>query len=139
MRKLLFLFIVLLAGCSRGPVTIDHEPSHHLVLANDYVRVYRVEVAPHASTKLHVHERDYVWVSIGAADVTNAVQGKAPVKVQMGDGDARFTPGNFAHVATNDSAQPFRNYTIALLRQGNVQLKPGEDEHSMTFLNSGTV
>lgn len=151
MRKLpLLITAVLLTGCghvgiaffshsANAPVDIDHEEHHHLVLSNDYVRVYRVEVAPHESTKLHFHAKDYVWVSIGPADVTNAVQGKAPVKLTLADGDAHFTPGNFAHVATNDSSQPFRNYTIALQRNGSVQLRPGEDEHNVVLLNNGTV
>jgi quercetin dioxygenase-like cupin family protein len=133
------LFFLCFAGCSRGPVSIDHEPSHHLVLANDYIRVYRVEAGPHKSTRLHRHDHDYIWVSIGPADVTNAVQGGTTTKAQLSDGDVRFVPGNFAHVVTNDSDQPFRNYTIALLRPGSVQLQPGEDEHSVNLLNSGAV
>ena len=140
MHRSVLLLVLALAGCSfHHAVDIDHEQHHHLVLANDYVRVYRVEVAPHESTKLHFHQKDYVWVSIGPADVTNTVQGKAPVKVTMADGDAHFTPGNFAHVATNDSSQPFRNYTIALQRNGAVQLQPGQDEHNVVLLNNGTV
>lgn len=133
------LGLLCLAGCSRGPLTIDHEPSHHLVLANDYLRVYRVEAGPHRSTKLHQHEHDYIWVSIGPADITNAVQGGTTTEAHLEDGDVHFVPGNFSHVVTNNSDQPFRNYTIALLRPGSVQLPPNEDEHSVNFLNSGTV
>jgi len=133
------LWFLCLAACSRGPVTIDQEPSHHLVLANDYVRVYRVEAGSHKTTKLHLHDHDYIWVSIGPADITNAVQGGTTTKAQLEDGDVRFVPGNFSHVVTNDSDQPFRNFTIALLRPGSVQLQPNEDEHSVNLMNSATV
>ncbi len=126
-------------GCNRGAVTIDHEPSHRLVFANDYLRVYRVEAGPHQSTRLHLHDHDYIWVSIGPADITNAVQGKPPVKTRLEDGDVHFVPGSFSHVVTNNADQPFRNYTIALLKNGAVQLPPGEDAHSVTLLHSGSV
>lgn len=127
------------SSCSRGPVTIDHEPSHHLVLANDYVRVYRVEAGAHQSTKLHRHDHDYFWVSIGPADITNAVEGKPPVKAHLDDGDVHFVPGNFSHVVTNNADQTFRNYTIAILKPGSVQLQPGEEEKSVNLLHSGSV
>ena len=133
------LGLVCLTACSRGPLTIDHEPSHHLVLANDYVRVYRVEAGPHSSTKLHQHDHDYIWVSIGPADITNTVEGGTTTKAHLEDGEVHFVPGNFSHVVANKSDQPFRNYTIALLRPGSVQLQPNEDEHSVNFLQSGTV
>ena len=55
------------------------------------------------------------------------------------DGEVRFSPGPFAHVATNDSDRPFRNYTVELLKHGDVQLKPGEDERGVTLLEGGTV
>jgi hypothetical protein len=141
MRNIAAFAVLLLASCYsyKTPLSIDHEPSHHLVFANDYVRVYRVQAGPHQSTKLHVHNQDYVWVSIGPADITNAVQGKPAVKMHLDDGDARFVPGHFAHIVTNDANQPFLNYTIALLRPGSVQLQPGEDAHAVNLLHSGTV
>lgn len=101
--------------------------------------MYRVGAGPHQSTKLHLHDHDYIWVSVGPADITNAVQGKASAKTHIEDGEVHFVAGNFAHVVTNDSGQPFRNYTVALLRHGNAQLQPGEDAHSVNLLHSGTV
>jgi hypothetical protein len=120
-------------------VPLDREPSHHLVLSNAYVRVFRVEVPPHTTTLPHRHDRDYIWVSIGASDFTNAVEGKQPAKVHSEDSEVHFSPGPFAHVATNDSDRPFRNYTIELLKHGEVQLKPGEDEHAVNLLEGGTI
>ena len=34
-------------------VEITAEPAHHLALENEWVRVFQVEVAPHAATLLH--------------------------------------------------------------------------------------
>ena len=68
------------------------------------VRWRLMEVAPHATTLVHWHRRDYMWVAIGAAEVTNIVTGKPPVKLKLQDGETRFTAGNFSHKATNDAA-----------------------------------
>ena len=113
---LFFLLIPLLAAQTSPEVEITSEPSHHLVLENESVRVFKVEVAPHAATLLHRHRHDYIFVTLGDAHISNEVEGKAPVEVKLTDGDVRFTDGNFAHVTRNLSDQPFRNVTIELLQ-----------------------
>jgi len=40
-------------------VEITSEPSHHQIFQNDYVRVFKVEIAPHAATLRHRHHYDY--------------------------------------------------------------------------------
>jgi len=112
----LLLLIPLLAAQTAPEVEITSEPSHHLALENEYVRVFKVEVAPHASTLMHRHRHDYFFVTLGAADISNEVEGKAPVELKLADGDVRFVEGNFAHVARNLSDRPFRNVTIELLQ-----------------------
>ena len=112
---LLFLLIPFL-GAQTAEVETTAEPSHHLALENEHVRVFKVEVPPHTATLLHRHRHDYVFVTIGDADISNDVEGKPPVEIKFADGDARFTEGNFAHVARNLSNQPFRNVTIELLQ-----------------------
>lgn len=99
-------------------VPVENEPHHHLVFENEYVRVFKVEVAPHEATLVHRHERDYVVVTIGDAEVTNAVVGKEPKKWSFKDGDVTFLEAtaekSFAHKAVNESKRPFRNYTIEI-------------------------
>ena len=103
-------------------VPMTSEPRHHLVLENEYVKVYQVEVAPRDSTLLHQHDHDYVYVAIGAAQVTSAVPGKPETHLKLADGDVHFSRGGFSHVATNDGDTPFRNVTIELLRpQGELR------------------
>jgi hypothetical protein len=95
-------------------VPIDKEPSHHLVFENEYVRVFRVEVAPHSETKYHQHDRDYVWVSVGDSDVESVRVGASAVALLPKDGEAQFTKGGFAHKAVNKGDKPFRNVTVEL-------------------------
>jgi quercetin dioxygenase-like cupin family protein len=85
------------------------------------VRVFKVEVPPHAATLLHRHRHDYIFVTLGDADISNEVTGKPPVELKFADGDARFTEGNFAHVARNLSDQPFRNVTVELLQDDKLR------------------
>ena len=105
-----------------GSVPISEEHHHHLVLNNPFIRAYEVEVPPHESTLLHRHDQDYVYVVFGDADITNAVEGKPPVKTHLVDTTVNFAKGPFAHVARNDGDTTFRNITIQLLQpQGELK------------------
>src|SRR5712692_958306 len=139
-----FLAAITLAAQSTAEVEVTAEPSHHLALENEYVRVFKVEVAPHAATLMHRHRHDYVFVTLGASAVSNEVEGKPPVALKLQDGETRFTPGNFAHIARNLADTPFRNVTIELLRGEEDdkarQLPPPkwDEERGMHVLEGGT-
>jgi quercetin dioxygenase-like cupin family protein len=94
------------------PITEEHH--HHLVLDNEYVRVFHVEVAPHAETRYHQHDMDYVFVTLGDSQVESVRVGEKPVKLDLKDGDTRLTKGGFAHKAVNLSDKPFVNVTVEL-------------------------
>src|SRR3954471_4002868 len=95
-------------------VPITEEQHHHLVLDNEYVRVFHVEVAPHSETLYHQHDMDYVFVTLGDSVVESVRVGENPVKLELKDGDTRFTKGGFAHKAVNLSDKPFVNVTVEL-------------------------
>ncbi len=97
-------------------VPIPKEPHHHLVFENSYVRVFRVSVPAHEATLPHQHDVPYLYVSLGPADVINAVEGKPEVRLVMADGQLGYSPGHFAHIARNQSDAPFNNVTIELLK-----------------------
>jgi hypothetical protein len=119
--SLLFLFAFSLSAQAPVAVPIANEPHHHLVLENSYVRVFRVSIPAHDATLLHQHNVPYLYVSLGPADVINAVQGKPEARIVMADGQLGFSPGHFAHVARTDAGTTFDNLTIELLHpQGDV-------------------
>ncbi len=99
-----------------APVEITAEPFHHLVLKNKKVRVFSVEVPPQASTLMHRHKNDYVFVTLGDSDVGNERQGEKAAELRLSDGDVHFTKGDFAHIARNLRDVPFRNVTIEVLK-----------------------
>lgn len=109
------LFVAAMASAQKV-VPITSEPSHHLAINNEYVRVFKVEVAPHAETLYHQHDHDYIYVTLGDADINNVLLQQQPVRMALKDGDVRLSKAPFAHKATNNSDQPFRNVTVELLK-----------------------
>lgn len=121
-------------------VEITAEPSHHLAFQNSYVRVFQVEAAPHSATLLHRHRHDYIFVTLGAAEVSNEVQGKSPVTLKLQEGETRFTQGNFAHIVRNLAETPFRNVTIELLHdeQADSAQHKWDEDRGLHVLHGGT-
>ena len=99
-----------------GPVPISEEPHHRLVLQNDFTHVYNVMVPALDATLLHQHDLPYLYVTLGAADIINAIVGKPELHQTLQDGETHYSPGHFAHVARTDSGLPFHNITIELVR-----------------------
>jgi quercetin dioxygenase-like cupin family protein len=104
----------------QSPVPVANEPKHHLKFENQYVRVFDVVVPPGETTLFHTHSNDYVFVSIGDANLKGEVQGAAPADLILKDGEVRFTKATLTHRVTNQSGSPFRNITIEILKS------PGE-------------
>jgi hypothetical protein len=119
MKPLLCSLLLLLAFSlnAQAPeaVPLPKEPHHHLVLENDYVRVFRVSLPAHDATLLHQHDVPYVYISLGPADVVNAIQGRPEARIVMADGQVGYSLGHFAHIARTDAGSTFDNVTIELL------------------------
>src|SRR5712664_1838874 len=98
-----------------GPVPIGEEPHHRLLLQNDFAHVYIVMVPPLDATLLHQHDLPYLYVTLGAADIINAIVGKPELHQVLQNGETHYSPGHFAHIARTDSAMPFQNVTIELV------------------------
>jgi quercetin dioxygenase-like cupin family protein len=154
-RQIGFLFIALIVvaliwflyahRAKPTPVEITAEPGHHLALENEYVRVFKVEVGPSASTLLHHHSHDYIYVTLGISQVENDVAGKSAIKLTLQDGETHFVPGGFAHVAKNLSDRPFRDVIIELMQDEKARQSPlpkwgekGDEERGLQVLNGGT-
>ena len=138
---LLIISSTVLLSAPVPEVEITEEPHHHLVLQNPFVRAFKVEVAPHAATLMHRHRHDYVFVTLGASEVENDVQGKPPLTLKLKDGDTYFLSGGFAHIAKNLSDRPFRNVTIEFMQDEKAHKSPPrkwDEERGMHILEGGT-
>jgi quercetin dioxygenase-like cupin family protein len=137
----IFLLLALAVSAQTAEVELTAEPSHHLAFENQYVRVFQLDLAPHAATLMHRHRHDYIFVTLGDAEISNEVAGKPPVTLKLHDGEVRATDGNFAHIARNLAATPFRNVTIELLQDEKAHTTPPpswDDDRSLQVLHGGT-
>jgi oxalate decarboxylase/phosphoglucose isomerase-like protein (cupin superfamily) len=135
------LIATLLAAQATAPeVEITAEPHHHLTLDNKSVRVFNLEVPSHADTLMHWHRHDYIYVTLGDAEFVNAVKGKPPVTVKFRDGETGFSPATFAHIARNQTDQPFRNVTVEILEDKTLRNSTAhwDEDRSLDILQGGT-
>lgn len=115
------------AAQAPSTVPITAEPSHHLALTNDYVRVFDVTAAPHATTLIHRHDHDYLFVALGHSDITSTRTNAAPSRLVLEDGAVEYAPGGFAHSVTDNADRPFHNITIELLQPSTHVVKCAQD------------
>jgi len=117
MLMLAFGFSAMLAQAENNkPVPVAEEPSHHEVLANDFVRVYHVKIAPHASTLVHIHDRDYIGVQLTSGDLTNTPLGGEAKSSHVEPGAAQLIKGPLTHAVANVGDAPYENITVTLLK-----------------------
>src|SRR5438874_12101749 len=140
--RLLFLLFFIACGAFAQEITekvvpITQEPSHHLVLENSYVRVFNVEVAPHFATRIHRHDYDYVFVTLGDSDVSNEKLHADPIELKLKDGETHFAPGGFAHKAVNLADTPFHNITIEFVEPGITTRAAGAKDTSVAASQFG--
>lgn len=108
-------FLGLFPSPVQSPVPVANEPRHVLKFENDYVRVFDVFVPAGDATLFHTHSNDYVFVTIGDADLIAEVMGGTPVDLILKNGEVRFTKGPITHRVTNPYIFRFRNITIEIL------------------------
>ena len=138
-RAILLLFLTTLLS-TQADVEITAEPHHHQIFANPQVRVFNVEIPAHSDTLLHRHSHDYIYVTLGDSEVINAVQGKAPVTVKFRDGQTDLLQAPYAHVAHNQSDEPYRNVTVELLQDESLRHSTHlwDESRGLDILHGGT-
>jgi quercetin dioxygenase-like cupin family protein len=117
------------------------EPHHHLALENAYVRVFKVEIPAGESTTPHWHRHDFLLVSLGAAQISNQVEGKAAATIAIEDGQTVFVAGPIAHAVRDLGSTPFRNVTVEFLQDQKARSSPPpawDEERGLNVLEGGT-
>jgi hypothetical protein len=112
----LFSGFVVSPGQTPEIIPLSAEPHHHLALHNEYVNVYRVEVAPHDSVILHRHDADAISVMLDDAEVIVRAPGKQDVQQKLARGQVRLQASGYVHSTTIESEHAYRNITVELLR-----------------------
>ncbi len=108
----------LALNCASTWDSPETEPHHHLVLANDRVRVFDVRVAPHDGTPLYAHDHDHLTVTIGPArmsDIPYHDYVHTMVRELRG-GEVEFTENTAVHSEDNIGSAPFHEVVIDFVR-----------------------
>ncbi|HMG34793.1 MAG TPA: hypothetical protein VKM94_12725 [Blastocatellia bacterium] len=109
------LFALSVMAAPQDSVIIDKEPYHHLKFENKYVRLFDVSVPSGAATLFHTHPEDYLFVSIGDANLKAQVLGGQPFDLILKNGETRYSKGPLTHRVQNPEKSVFRNVTIEVL------------------------
>ena len=110
-------FYLPLACSAQEPsvLQLKSEPHHRLVLHNEYVNVYSVEVPPHDSVKLHKHEADAIGIVLSDSEITVHVPEKADSHQHVTKGQLRLQAAGYVHSTSINGDAPYRNVTVELL------------------------
>ena len=96
-------------------VPIEQEPRHRLVIANDFIRAFVIEILPGDRTLCHRHEHDYLMYVIGDGEIVSAPRYGEPGKLTYRNGDCELSSAGLVHVVNNVGTTPFRNVLVELL------------------------
>ena len=102
---------------AQSAVPVEQEPAHHLVLQNDQVRVFHVQLPAGAASLWHVHTHDGISVRIGDATIQDEPMDGSAKRFELHRGAVSFgaTPAVFTHRVNNIGTTPFDNVYIELL------------------------
>jgi quercetin dioxygenase-like cupin family protein len=132
---LLVLLVPTLAAQTSSVIPLSSEPHHHLVLHNQYVNVYHVEVAPHDAVLLHRHDFAAISIMLDDAQVTVHAPGKPDAHQNLSAAQVRLQPLGYAHSTAIEGDKTYRNVTVELLlpQEGERNLRavviPGQPLH----------
>lgn len=100
-------------------VPIDDEPRHHLIIVNDYVRAFAVEIPPRDRTLCHHHPNHYLLYVTADAEIISAAREEDPKHLNYEAGECELAPAGLTHVVENLGNTAFRNVVVELLSAAN--------------------
>lgn len=127
------------ANDNTAAVPLSQEPHHHLVLENEYTRVYEVAVPAHRSTLLHRHDNDYLAVILEPAEMQIAVLGRPVTTGRAGKGEVRFAAVPVIHRLVDTGDTPFRNLIIEILKKKSATPKETAPERGLDVGHGGLI
>jgi len=96
-------------------IDIADEPHHHLVIDNEWVRAYAVEIGARESTQCHRHGLPYMLYVAGEADILSVVRNGDAKQQHLSPDYCDFAPPGLEHVVKNLGNSSFRNMIFEVL------------------------
>ncbi len=112
-----FLLIVgMLSAVAAGQAA--NESRYRVILENETVRVYSLELPPRFRAPSFQNAHDVVWVALNDAQVQFALRDKDPVTIGFRSGDARFFRSFATERVVNSDTVTFRAVVVELKARG---------------------
>ena len=108
-------FPLVCGAQEQNVIPLKSEPHHHLVLHNDFVNVYSVQVQPSDSVLLHKHEFDAIGIILNDAEITVSGPGKPDSHQKVVGGQLRLQQIGYVHSTVIDGDTIYWNVTVELL------------------------
>jgi hypothetical protein len=114
----MILWVLPLSLLAQAPtaITLDEEAHHHLVLKNNTVNVFEIDLAPRDALLMHRHDQDEISVAFVAATTVSTTPGQADILTISKVGDIGFTRGGWVHSVRNIGQTAYRSVSVDLLR-----------------------
>src|SRR6202047_1684054 len=110
-RKSLIVIILCLPLVCRAQeqsvIPLKLEPHHHLVLHNDFVNVYSVQVEAKDSVLLHKHEFDAIGIMLNDAVISVRAPGKPDSHQKVLAGQLRLQQAGYVHSTAVEGATAY--------------------------------
>jgi quercetin dioxygenase-like cupin family protein len=104
-----------LAGQASPIIAMDQEPHHHLVMENDVVKLFQIDLPSRDAIVIHRHDHDEVSIAIGEAATVSTTPGQADILSISKVGDVSFAHSGSVHSLRNIGQTPYRAISISLL------------------------
>jgi len=104
------------AAQTESVVDISNDSHHHLLLENDKLRIFAVDLGAHESTPLIRHDHNYLVITLADSEIASWAEGQSGViTYQYNQNDIRFFFGGPARALRNDTPNSYHNLTIEFL------------------------
>ena len=105
-----------LAAQTDTVVDITDESHHQLLLDNEKVRIFAVDLPAHQTTPLTRHDHNYLVITLEDSEIASWAEGQSGViTYQYKQDDVRFFFGGPARALRNDTPNTYHNLTVEFL------------------------
>ena len=104
------------AAQQQTAIPLKSEPHHQLVLHNELVNVYSVQVPPRDTVQLHKHETDAIGIVLSNTEITVSSPGRPDSHQKVVDGQMRLQAAGYVHSTFVDGGNAYQNVTVELLQ-----------------------
>jgi len=104
------------AAAAQNVVDLSEEPHYHLLLENEKIRVFALNVGPHTETALVRHPNNYLVIHPQESEIAAWNEGESGVVTQrFPQNDIRFYFGGKPRAIRNDTAIDYHSLMIEFL------------------------